>query len=52
MKIQVDGKTVYELNETKKKVIQNDILSEISNLIWKEEWDILLSINMKDVWKD
>ena len=29
MKIQVDGKTVYELNETKKKVIQNDIPSEI-----------------------
>lgn len=29
MKIQVDGKTVHELNETKKKVIQNDIPSEI-----------------------
>ena len=29
MKIQVDGKEVYSLNETKKKVIQNDILSEI-----------------------
>jgi hypothetical protein len=29
MKIQVDGKTVYELNETQKKVIQNDIYIEI-----------------------
>lgn len=29
MKIQVDGKTVFELNETQKKVIQNDIQSEI-----------------------
>lgn len=29
MKVQVDGKTVHELNETKKKVIQNDIISEI-----------------------
>ena len=29
MKIQVDGKTVHELNETQKKVIQNDIQSEI-----------------------
>ena len=29
MKIQVDGKEVFELNETKKKVIQNDIPSEI-----------------------
>jgi hypothetical protein len=29
MKIQVDGKTVHQLNETQKKVIQNDIQSEI-----------------------
>ena len=29
MKIQVDGKTVHELNQTQKKVIQNDIQSEI-----------------------
>lgn len=29
MKIQVDGKPVFELNETQKKVIQNDIPSEI-----------------------
>jgi hypothetical protein len=29
MKIQVDGKLVYELNEIRKKVIQNDIPSEI-----------------------
>jgi len=29
MKIQVDGKPVFELNETQKKVIQNDISSEM-----------------------
>lgn len=29
MKVQIDGKEVYSLNETKKKVIQNDIPSEI-----------------------
>lgn len=29
MKIQVDGKTVFELNEIQKKVIQNDIPTEI-----------------------
>lgn len=29
MKIQVDGKEVFELNETQKKVICNDILDEI-----------------------
>lgn len=29
MKIQVDGKTVYELSETQKKVIKNDIPDEI-----------------------
>lgn len=29
MKIQVDGKTVHEMNDTKKKVIQNDIASEM-----------------------
>lgn len=29
MKIQVDGKTVFELNETQKKVIQNDIDKDI-----------------------
>lgn len=29
MKIQVDGKKVFELNETQKKVIKNDIPSEI-----------------------
>ena len=29
MKIQIDGKIVYELDEMKKKVIQNDISSEI-----------------------
>lgn len=29
MKIQVDGRQVFELNETQKKVIQNDIPSEI-----------------------
>lgn len=31
MKIQVDGKKVFELNETQKKVIQNDISKEIFN---------------------
>ena len=29
MKIQVDNKTVFEMNDTQKKVIQNDIPSEI-----------------------
>lgn len=29
MKIQIDGKTIFELNDTKKKVIQNDIPSEV-----------------------
>lgn len=29
MRIQVEGKTVYELNDTKKKVIQNDIQEEL-----------------------
>lgn len=29
MKIQVNGKTVHELNETQKNVIKNDISSEI-----------------------
>lgn len=29
MKIQVDGQDVFELDETQKKVIQNEIMSEI-----------------------
>lgn len=40
MKIQVDGEDIFELSEIQKKVIQNDILSEIfeSDMKRRLEW--------------
>ncbi len=42
MKIQIDGKQVFELNATQKKVIQNDIPSEIfiSDMERRARWVI------------
>lgn len=42
MKIQVNGKTVHELNETQKKVIKNDINSDIfeSDMERRAKWVI------------
>lgn len=42
MKIQINGKQVFELNETQKKVIQNDIPSEIfeSDMERRAKWVI------------
>ena len=43
MKVMVDGKQVVELNDTQKKVIQNDIISEIfqSDMERRVQWVLI-----------